>query len=77
MLGSLLNKVAGLKETPTQVFFYENCEIFKNTFFNRTPPVAASEQTEWICVVQCVAKELLVIWRKSNLVVQCHVKLAN
>ena len=30
------------KQTPTQVFFSEICEIFKNTFFNRTPPVAAS-----------------------------------
>ena len=30
-----------IKETPTQVFSY-GCEIFKNSFFNRTPPVAAS-----------------------------------
>ena len=30
------------KETPAQVFFCEFCEIFKNTFFYRTPPVAAS-----------------------------------
>ena len=29
------------KETPTQVFSCEYCEIFKNTFFYRTPPVAA------------------------------------
>ena len=43
-----LNKVAGLcnfikKETLVQVFSYEICEIFKNIFFYRTPPVAASE----------------------------------
>ena len=31
------------KETPAQVFSYEFCEIFKNTFFYRTPPVAASK----------------------------------
>ena len=31
------------KETPTQVFSYEICEIFNNTFFYKTPPVAASE----------------------------------
>ena len=31
------------KETPTQVFSCEFCEIFKNNFFHRTPPVAASE----------------------------------
>ena len=37
---SLSNKVSGLKacifiqkETPTQVFFCEYCEIFKNSFF--------------------------------------------
>ena len=32
-----------LKKTPTQVFSCEICEIFKNTFFYRTPPAAASE----------------------------------
>ena len=39
MLKSLFNKVAGLqayifikKETPTQVFSCEHCEIFKNTY---------------------------------------------
>ena len=31
-----------LKETPRQVFSYEYCEIFKNSLFYRTPPVAAS-----------------------------------
>ena len=30
------------KETVTQVFFCEFCKIFKNTFFYRTPLVAAS-----------------------------------
>ena len=29
------------RETPTQVFSCEDCGIFKNTFFQRTPPVAA------------------------------------
>ena len=40
------NKVAGCnvikKETLAQVFFCEFCEISKNTFFHRTPLVAAS-----------------------------------
>ena len=31
-----------LKETPTQVFSCEFCEIFNNTFFQRTTPIAAS-----------------------------------
>ena len=30
------------KETPTQALSCEICENFKNIFFNRTPPVAAS-----------------------------------
>ena len=38
MLESLFNKVTGLKDTPTQVFSCEICGLFKNTFFNRTPP---------------------------------------
>ena len=31
------------KETLTQVLSCESCEIFKNTFLHRTPPVAASK----------------------------------
>ena len=31
------------KETLAQVFSCEFCEIFKNTFFKRKPPVAASK----------------------------------
>ena len=33
-----------LKKTLLQVFSYEFCEISKNTFSNRTPPVVASER---------------------------------
>ena len=33
------------KETPTHVFSCEFCEIFKNTFFSGTLPVAASAVT--------------------------------
>ena len=29
------------KETPTQVFFFECCKIFKKSLFHRTHPVAA------------------------------------
>ena len=50
VLVSLFNKVAGLKETLPRVFSCEICEIFKNTFFSRTPPMAASEQTQEISV---------------------------
>ena len=44
---SLFKNVAGgyfiKKETLAQLFSCEFCKIFKNTFFNRTPLVAASE----------------------------------
>ena len=44
---TLFYKVAGLrnfikKESLAQVFFYEFCEISKNTFSYRTPPVVTS-----------------------------------
>ena len=49
---SIYNKVAGLrpflglqlyyKETPAHVFSWDDCKIFKNTFFYTTPPVAGS-----------------------------------
>ena len=32
------------KQTPIHVIFCEICEIFKNTFFYSTPPVAATEK---------------------------------
>ena len=50
MLESLFNKVEGFrsatlfKRTPTQMFSREICESFKNVFFLRTPPVAASDE---------------------------------
>ena len=44
MLKSLFNKVDSkdTKEAPTQVFYFEYCEIFKNTIFYGRPSVAAS-----------------------------------
>ena len=45
-----------LKETPTQVLSCKIFEIFKNTLFCRTHLVAASEQTQEILVVCCLAK---------------------
>ena len=60
VLEYLFNNVAGLKnqkETPTLAFSCESCEIFKNTFFYRTPPVTASEQTQiylWFIVWRLV-----------------------
>ena len=34
------------KEALAQVFSCEFCEIFKNNFFYRTPPVAASDKRD-------------------------------
>ena len=46
MLESLFHKVVGLqlyqKETPTQVFFGEYCEIFKNLYFEKHLRTTAS-----------------------------------
>ena len=39
------------KETLAQVFFCEFCEISKNAFSYRTPPVAASEKIRTPCVL--------------------------
>ena len=41
------------KETLTQVLSYEFCEIFKNTFFYRIPPVAASGFLVFILLRAC------------------------
>ena len=39
------------KETLAQMFSCEFCEIFKTTFFYRTPPVAASVYIKDICLL--------------------------
>ena len=43
------------KKTPIQMFPCEFCEIFKNIFFNRTSPVAASVCTnKYVCMYVCM-----------------------
>ena len=50
LLGSRFNEIAGLipeillKETPTQVFSCEYCEIFKNIYFEEHLRMANSEK---------------------------------
>ena len=41
------------KEALAQVFSCEFCEIFKNTFFHRTPLVAASLHT-YLLEIECI-----------------------
>ena len=66
VLESLFNKVAGIqasnfikKRLLTQVFSCKKCEIFKNSFFYKTPPVATFEEmnflTNWIPVLSLTA----------------------
>ena len=55
------------KETLAQVFSYEFCEISKNTFFYRTPLVAASAMKIIFCMVKLWkdAKNVFPVYRKT------------
>ena len=64
MLESLFNKVSGLlslqlyqRETPTQVFFCEIYEIFKNIYFEEQLLMTASES--FLKVVQLTSENYL------------------
>ena len=60
MLESLFNKAD--KETPTQVFSCEYCEIFINSFLYRTPPVAGcSCQFDKVTVQYWASADLLLL----------------
>ena len=43
MLGPLYSKVAGRKETPTQVLSYAYCEFFNNIYFQKHLRTTASD----------------------------------
>ena len=47
-LGKLLAWIFIKKETPTQVFFYEYCEVFKNTYFEEHFLTAGSDFSKQI-----------------------------
>ena len=73
------------KETLTQVFSCEFCEISKNTFSYRTPPVAASGDTKhlnyWLSaniIFLNVAKTKLVISKSPRKVIfdESEIKLS-
>ena len=46
---------------PGQVFSCEFCEISKNTFFYRTPPVAASAGNSFHCWVLFLKKDAVIL----------------
>ena len=53
---SVFNKVVDvsprtlLKETPTQVFSYEICKTFKNTYFEENLPTSASHEPNKVSI---------------------------
>ena len=53
------------KETLAQVFSCEFCEISKNTFFYRTPPVAASELCLKLFIIMtiCSSKTYIISYK--------------
>ena len=53
-----------LKKTPTQVFFCEYCEIFKNSFFYRTILVAASGIETFFSLWYITLKFMKIVWHK-------------
>ena len=69
-----------IKDTPTQVFSCEYCEIFKNSFFNRAPLLTAS--VLWtITMLNCnlvLGNLLWTIWiLLTFLVMQCSMESAS
>ena len=66
--GSFFNKAEGLKpatllkkETPTQLFSCELCEIFRSSFFHRTPPTFCVTTTRWWRSIE------VSIWKDNHL----------
>ena len=50
MLESLFSKVAGRKETPTQVLSYAYCEFFNNIYFQKHLRTAVSDYSFTIVI---------------------------
>ena len=50
MLESLFSKVAGRKETPTQVLSYAYCEFFNNIYFQKHLRTIASDYSFTIVI---------------------------
>ena len=58
MLESRFNKVADLKETPTQLFFCKYCEIFRNNYFEEHLRTAAFKGFTKILLTRCLDGKL-------------------
>ena len=73
MLESLFSKVAGRKETPTQVLSYAYCEFFNNIYFQKHLRTTASDYSFTI-VIYCfsvVSLQLTMIFYGE----ECSLKL--
>ena len=57
-----LHQVCNFEETPTQVLSCEYCQIFRSTYFRRTPPVAAS----WVVLRNRFTEKEKTIIQKSD-----------
>ena len=59
MLESLFSKVAGRKETPTQVLSYAYCEFFNNIYFQKHLRTAVSDYSFTIVIYSFSVVSLL------------------
>ena len=73
MLESLFSKVAGRKETPTQVLSYVYCEVFSNIYFQKHLRTAASDYSFTIVIYSfsVVSLQLTMIFYSE----ECSLKL--
>ena len=56
-----------LKTTPIQIFSCKTCELFKSNFFDRTPPVAASNITTYFkYTLPYLLNDLVYPWNSSD-----------
>ena len=80
MLESLFSKVAGRKETPTQVLSYAYCEFFNNIYFQKHLRTTASDYSFTIVIYSfsVVSLQLAMIFSgeecslKLDYVIQCQ-----
>ena len=73
MLESLFSKIAGQKETPTQVLSYAYCEFFNNIYFQKHLRTTASDYSFTVVIYSfsVVSLQLTIIFYGE----ECSLKL--
>ena len=73
MLGSPFSKVAGRKQTPTQVLSYACCKLFNNIYFQKHPGMAVSDYSFTIVIYSflVISLQLTIIFYSQ----ECSLKL--